>query len=210
MKTTTEVQRAPAAADGPAAMADRIRTSATALFYEQGYHGTTMRELAADVGITAGSLYNHFATKQDLLFDICMGTMRELLEGARAALAAHDDVEARLRALLEWHVTYHVEHRLEAIVGDTQINALTPENRAPVVGVRDEHERLFVDCIEAGVATGRWHVGDVKLIAMGMATMCTGVGTWYREGGRLGAPEIARTYADYLLAGLAGGVEARS
>lgn len=117
----------------------RILEAATALFSEKGYHGTSMREVAAAVGIRAGSLYNHFPGKEDLLFQIAHGVMVELLEGGRAAIAAHDEPAAKLRALVHWHVVYHAEQRFQARVADEQLHALGPDLRARAVGVRDEY-----------------------------------------------------------------------
>lgn len=51
----------------------RILDAAYALFMEQGYHGTSMRQIAERAGITMGGVYNHFASKEAIweavLFD---------------------------------------------------------------------------------------------------------------------------------------------
>ena len=51
----------------------RILDAAYALFMEQGYHGTSMRQIAERAGITMGGVYNHFASKEEIweavLFD---------------------------------------------------------------------------------------------------------------------------------------------
>ncbi len=44
----------------------RILDAAYALFMEQGYHGTSMRQIVAHAGITTGGLYNHFASKEEI------------------------------------------------------------------------------------------------------------------------------------------------
>src|SRR5215470_16876440 len=77
----------------------RIIDAATEMFYERGYHGTTMREIAAGVGIKAGSLYNHFPSKQDILVRIGQEATRPLYDGALARLEGVEDVEDQLR---EW------------------------------------------------------------------------------------------------------------
>jgi len=42
----------------------RILDTAHALFMEQGYHGTSMRQIAERARITLGGIYNHFASKE--------------------------------------------------------------------------------------------------------------------------------------------------
>ena len=181
----------------------RILAAATALFYEKGYHGTSMREVAAAVGIKAGSLYNHFPGKEELLFRIARGTMEELLAGGRAAVAPHLEPRERLRALVRFHVVYHAERRFQARVADEQLHALGREHRAAVVEVRDAYTDLFKEILAAGRDAHRWDVPDISLITFAIGGMCTFVDTWYREDGPLGVDAIADVYAAFVLRALA-------
>jgi AcrR family transcriptional regulator len=180
----------------------RILEAATALFSEKGYHGTSMREVAAAVGIKAGSLYNHFPGKEDLLFRIAHGVMVELLEGGRAAISGHADPAGRLRELVRWHVVYHAEKRFQARVADEQLHALGPELRARAVEVRDEYTSLFKDILEQGRDEAGWLVRDPSLITFAIGGMCTFVDTWYRDDGPLTPDEIGELYADFILGAL--------
>jgi AcrR family transcriptional regulator len=177
----------------------RILDAATALFYEKGYHATTMREVAAAVGMKAGSLYDHFPGKEDLLFQIAYGTMAELLEGGRAAIDPYERPRDRLEALIVWHVTYHAERRYRARVADEQLHALEGGRRAQVLEIRDAYTKLFKDILEAGREEGGWRVPSTSVITFGIGGMCTFVDTWFREDGLLTAGEIAEMYADFVL-----------
>lgn len=183
----------------------RIVEAAATLFYEKGYHGTTMREVAAAVDIKAGSLYNHYPGKQDLLFQIAYGTMEELLEGGRAAIAPHTEARDQLRALIVRHVTYHAERRFQARVADEQLHALEPDRREAVLRIRDSYTDLFKHILEAGRTAHGWNVPNVSAITFAIGGMCTFVDTWYRENGALGADEIGAMYADFILTALESG-----
>jgi AcrR family transcriptional regulator len=50
----------------PSRSRSEILAASHKLFLDQGYHGTTMRQIAKASGMALGSLYNHFADKQDL------------------------------------------------------------------------------------------------------------------------------------------------
>src|SRR3954467_3745345 len=63
----------------------RIRGVASELFFEQGYHATSMRQIADGAGVRVGSLYNHFTNKEDLLFRIAYETMEEMIARANDA-----------------------------------------------------------------------------------------------------------------------------
>ena len=139
-----------------AATTERIVDAATALFSQKGYHATTMRELAAAVGIKAASLYNHFPGKEDVLHRIAHGTMAELLDGGRAAMAPHETPRERLGALIRFHVVYHAERRFQARIADEQLHALGRERRESVVEVRDAYTDLFRQELEAGRREHGW------------------------------------------------------
>jgi AcrR family transcriptional regulator len=181
----------------------RILEAATALFYEKGYHATTMREVAAAVGIKAGSLYNHFPGKEDLLFHIAYGTIDELLQGGRHAIEAGRTPSERLRALVVWHVVYHAEKRFHARVADEQLHALGAERREVVARIRDDYTGLFKEILDEGRKQEGWTVPSTSVITFGIGGMCTFVDTWFRDDGPMSAREIAEMYGDFILAALA-------
>jgi AcrR family transcriptional regulator len=174
----------------------RIIGVATEFFYEKGYHGTSMREIAAAAGIKAASVYNHFAGKEDILFEITSGTMNEMLAGGRTAISSAASPEAELRRLVEFHVRYSAENRLRAKVADDQLHALTPARRKDVLEIRDQYEALFRDVLTRGRNELGWQVDDVRVVTFAIATMASAVGVWYREDGRLSADAIASIYGD--------------
>src|SRR5216110_3216938 len=65
---------------------DAILTAALERFYEFGYHGTSIRDIAQSAGMTAPSLYHHFAGKQDILRTVMQAILREELSTTRNAL----------------------------------------------------------------------------------------------------------------------------
>lgn len=203
-RTGPESETPASAATGAAERRDaQILAVATRLFYEKGYHASTMREVAAGVGIQAGSLYNHYAGKAELLSRIARDVMEDLLAGGQRALASHADPHEQLRELIRSHVVYHAEHRFRAKVADDQLHALEPGERAEVIAIRDAYERLWRDVIEAGRSAHGWAVPDTPVVTFAITTMCTAVDVWYREGGRLSPDDIAEIYGDFVLGALA-------
>ena len=56
-----------------------VVTAAIANFTTLGYHGTSMRDIAAGAGVTVASIYHHFASKQVILQHLMVGTMTDVL-----------------------------------------------------------------------------------------------------------------------------------
>src|SRR5256884_6579166 len=179
--------------------AERILRAAIALFRERGYHGSSMRTLARALRMEAASLYYHFPSKQDILFAILDRTLDDLLDGLRHAVTAADDDRARLLAAVRFHVLFHVRRRQEAFLSHSELRSLTPANLRRLLAKRDEYEHVVRGLLAAGVRAGGFQVADVKLTAMAILTMCTGVATWFSDGGRLAPESIADRYVEMIL-----------
>lgn len=183
---------------GPVTSAE-IRAAAGELFAVRGYRATTMRHIAAALGIQAPGLYNHVESKQQILRDIMIGVMADLLAEQRAALASTADVERQIRRIVESHVRYHCRHPRATFIGNREIPSLDEPSRSLVIAQRDEFERTFRAVIETGIGQGRFAAGSARLASYGILEMGIGVCGWYREDGELSESQIAYEYGEMAL-----------
>ena len=169
------------------------------LMAQRGYHGTSMRDIAAAVGLQMASLYHHFASKQDLLVVIMRTAMHELTGRVSDAVEqAGPSPTDRLAAAIKEHVRVHVESRPEMIVTDAELRSLEAEGRGEIIALRDAHTRLFREPItEMGVS-------QPGVIASAVITMCTDVALWFRPDGALDVDGVADTFVTFTLHGVAG------
>jgi AcrR family transcriptional regulator len=165
----------------------RILGVALGAFAEHGYHGTSIRDIAARAGLSVPGLYHHYRSKQDILMDLMVAVMEELLRRSRAALASTSEAPAaqRLDALLDVMLRYHMYRREQAFVASSEIRSLALANRLRYVAMRDEQQGLLADVIDAGVEAGEFHTEYASDAARALSTLCIGVATWYRADGPL-------------------------
>lgn len=165
--------------------------AALTVFVENGYHGTTVREIAGRAGLSVPGLYHHYPSKQSLLQGLAELTMAELLGRSEEALAgAGDDPVDRFDALVESLLRFHMYRRAQAFVGSTEIRSMDPAYRAVYVGHRDRQQRMLDEAVQAGVDAGVFATPYPRDAARALATMCVGVSTWYRPGGPLEPDEL--------------------
>ena len=181
--------------------AEEIRSVALDLFYKRGFQATTLRDIAAKVGIQVGSLYNHISSKGDLLFEIMENIMLDLLEDQRQVAETPDVVE-RMRLLVYHHVKFHGERAEEVFVGNSELRSLSRAQRTRVVGLRHEYEQMFQNELDDGIRQGKFLPVDVQITAYGILAMTTWVSAWYSPRGRLSLEEISDIYADMVLRGI--------
>lgn len=192
-----------AGSHGPATM-EAIRKAGLRLIFAHGYEGLTLRDLAAEVGLKSGSLYNHIRTKQDLLFTLVRDHMADLLANLDHALSGIDDPAAALNAFVRFHVSYHMARRQEVYIANSELRSLEPENRAAIVALRRRYEARLIDLLERGVARGAFRIADVRVGAFAIIAMLTSICAWYRPGGTLGEDELVRLHTELVMKGVAG------
>jgi AcrR family transcriptional regulator len=147
---------------------EAIRHAAIDLIAARGFEATTLRELAGRVGIQPGALYRYFPSKASLLVDLQVGHLEFLLARWAAEQPATTDPVARLR----------------------ELRSLAEADYRRVVGLRRRYEDILTGILRAGMAAGRFRLPDARVATFAILAMLTGVGSWYRDGGRLGKREL--------------------
>lgn len=177
-----------------------IREMAAELFFEKGYHGTSLREVAAAAGLKVGSLYNHIASKEDLLLQVMGGTMDDLADAQQEVLGAcEDDPIERLRAAVGCHVRFHAERAQEVFIGNTNLRALSEEARQKIIAKRTDYERIIRVLIEEAGQARLASVIDSRLHTYSIVAQGANVASWYRPGGRMTLNGIVATYTKFAL-----------
>jgi AcrR family transcriptional regulator len=109
----------------------RVHAAARARFAAQGYAGASMRQIAADGGITVGTLFFHCSTKEQLLFDALMDSLEEQ-EGALPSKidSAGASWSERLSAAFAYHIEFSAEQAFGTAVSRVDMLNLNAEHRA--------------------------------------------------------------------------------
>ncbi|WP_439508649.1 TetR/AcrR family transcriptional regulator [Yoonia sp.] len=175
----------------------RVQDTALRLIARHGYAAVSMRQIAAEVGVQAGALYNYTPDKQTLLFDLMRAHMQDVLD-ALAAADLRGDPPARLDGFTRFHIRFHLPRPDQVFVSYMELRNLAPENFAILESMRRDYETALEDILRDGVATGVFSVPDTRIATMAIIAMLTGLSHWYREGGRLGMDAIEEIYCNLV------------
>ena len=187
---------------GPTTL-EAIRKAGVRLIFEHGYEAMSLRQLAAEVGIQAGSLYNHISTKQDLLFDLVQDHINDLLRELDLALEGKADPVEKLRAFVAFHVSYHMTRKREVFIANSELRSLEPKNYDAVVALRGAYEQRLAQILTDGASDGVFEVVDIQVATFAILALLTGLCTWYRPGGRLTRDAIIAAHEKLVLSGVA-------
>jgi AcrR family transcriptional regulator len=187
---------------GPKTM-EAIRKAGLRLIFEHGYAAMSLRQLAAEVGVQSGSLYNHISTKQELLFDLVRDHINELLRQLDRALLGKQTPTDKLRAFVAFHVTYHMTKKREVFIANSELRSLEPKNYEAIVALRGAYEQRLAAILAEGVAEGEFEVVDIQVATFAILALLTGICTWYRPGGRLTKQAIVAAHEKLVLSSVA-------
>lgn len=172
------------------------------LFFRKGYFATSISEIARGCGIQKASIYYHFPGKEDILFHIMEMTMDDLTACLATNLQGLSNTEARMRAAVKGHVSYHLEHQKETFIASSELRGLTAEHYRTIVAKRDAYERIFQDLILEGTRQSMFARGDIKILSYAILTLCTAGASWFKPNGRLSIEAIASIYEEFIIQGL--------
>lgn len=184
-----------------------ILDQAAHLFREKGYAASTLRGIAKKCGVKGGSIYYHFSSKQEILYQIMEQVMAELIYRVNEGIKTIVDPVEKIRMAVTIHIKYHVTNLDKTYVTDSEIRSLTVENYKRIIKQRRDYENIFQKILEEGVQVGFMGNIDVKMTAFAILQMCTGVSYWFKEEEPLAVDEIINRYFDFICWGIRGSTQ---
>lgn len=182
---------------------EQIYEAASMLFSANGYRATSVRDIARELDLQGGSLYAHITSKEQVLWEIISRVAASFDESVRPVATSDAPASERIRRMIHAHVDVIVRHLTHAAVFFRDWRHLSEPRRVEVLALRDRYEALFRQVIVGGIATGEFSSQDPRLAATFILTAMNGIPGWYRPDGERTALEIADSYADMLISGLA-------
>jgi TetR/AcrR family transcriptional regulator, cholesterol catabolism regulator len=182
---------------------DQFLSRAAKVFADQGYHSTTMRDLAAATGMSLAWMYYYVRGKEELLHRIQERCFTRVLAGAEAVLGGLEEAEpgARLQAFIRHHVGFFAAHMAEMKVLSHEANSLTGERQRKVNAIK----RRYVDLLEGllrDVAPDEPAV-ERSAAAYALFGMMNWIYNWYDPAGEIDPERLAGLIARVFIGGFA-------
>ena len=181
---------------------EAVLRTAVQLFLEQGYHGTTLNDVAERLNITKPALYNYFRGKDEILYE-CWALGAERVDDRLDEIAAAGGSGlTKLRMLIVAYAEMMTTDYGKSLVR-FDLRDLSEHNRKSIQASKRKIDRAFRAYIRDGIVDGSIRPCDVKLSAFAIAGSLNWIGHWFQPGGAMSAEEIAAEFAIRLTEGLA-------
>lgn len=176
-----------------------VLDAAASLFETRGFHGTSMLEIANQVGITKAALYHYVDSKEQLLFEIHDAFVSTMLDETKSFFAHTSDPLERLRFLVDSIFRCIARYRPYVRAFFQDVHNLGPEWQEGVREKRNEYEQMARDCLHAGLATGEFDFPmDPGLATMFLFGSCNWAYQWMEPDGRVAPEELSELWFELL------------
>jgi len=182
----------------------QIIAAASELFAQNGFEGTSIRDIAAASGVLSGSLYYHFPSKEDLLFTVHQESLSAMRKEVEEAITGINEPWKRLDEAIAAHC--------RVLLGGSVTRAiLTPPRYYNLRGVRklvrqrDEYEQIFANLINDLPLRADCDRDAFRLSILGAMNWTV---FWFTSGGRLSVDDVGRQIA-LMVRGAASGSPAK-
>ncbi|MFF8531352.1 TetR/AcrR family transcriptional regulator [Streptomyces sp. SAS_267] len=178
--------------------------TAAEVFAEHGYNATTVRRIADEAGMLAGSLYYHFDSKESMLEEILRTFLDELWDGYDTVLDAGLGPRETLEALVTESFREIDRHRAAVAIYQKESRHLAAQQRFAFLAESQRNfEKAWLSTLERGVDAGNFRADlDIRLTYRFVRDTVWVAASWYRPGGQHSPEEIARQYLSMVLDGI--------
>jgi TetR/AcrR family transcriptional regulator, cholesterol catabolism regulator len=198
---------------GGSALQRKLADAAIELFYAHGAMATTVREITGACGLTPGALYNHFPSKEHLLYVLVRDIHLQVDNAMAQALAdAGPDPAIRLATAVRFLVAHTAGFKKQSRVANREFTVLTGTRRQEIRTIRRQLRDRLTGILLGGAEQGVFSLAggndspSATLCSGTIINMCVHISEWTLEHYPLGVPDLQDRYAHMALrlAGAAG------
>jgi AcrR family transcriptional regulator len=179
-----------------------IIEEAATLFREKGYVATTMRDIAAQVGVEAASLYNHIKSKEEILSNICFSLAEQYTNKMIEVAVTIDTPIDKIISLLTMHVEVNAMNSSLASVMNDEWRYLSEPQRSDFLELRKTYEKKFTAIIQEGINQGTIQTFDAKISLYTMLSSIRWLQHWYHANREMNVEDLNKTIIQLLMKGI--------
>lgn len=163
---------------------DQFVAAAGELFGRNGFHTTTIKEIAQRAGVSAGLIYAYVKTKEDVLFLVLQSVLESYAREIPKALEGIADPVDRVCAAIRSYCEVVAAKPDATLLAYRETKSLGQEQRTAIKELELETNRLIMDCIDDCVRAGYFRPTNLELLTYRIVLLAHGwaLKTWrFRE-----------------------------
>lgn len=179
-----------------------VEQVAARLFAVRGYHSTSVRDIARELGMNQSSLYHYFRSKEEILFKLMNDAMDEALETLEGISASNLSPEERLLKVLGFYTRYYTKEQERETLLVNEMNSLGEAPRAVLIEKQRRYVSLIRSMLDDLKALGLMKDIHPTVAAFAFFGMVHYTIKWYRRDGEIDVDGLADSYVEIFTRGI--------
>lgn len=172
------------------------------IFAEDGFEGTSIRDISRATGISLSGLYYYFDSKQRLLYLIQNNAFSFIVQRLQERLTGCETPAVRLRCLVQNHIEYFLAHPNEMKVLSHEEKALDEPFRQEIAAIKRKYVALARKIFDEVVAESPSPGLNARVAVLSLFGMMNWVYQWHKAASDPGAEELTDTIVGIFLHGV--------
>ncbi len=181
---------------------DVIIKKAAFLFRKKGFTGTSMRELAENIGVEASSLYNHIGSKSELLQNICFKVANDFTVQLNETEKATTDTKTKLENLIRFHIHMMLDLYDEVFVANHEWKQLEEPFLSNFLIQRKLYESRMIEIVKSGIRKKELKNIHPHVAVFTILSAVRGLELWQRHKKNITIKELETNMINQLLNGI--------
>lgn len=181
---------------------DTVLRESGRIFNREGFHNTSLDDVANHLDVSKATLYNYVKDKQEMLFEFHKMALIIGDEAMEMARKVEANGAGKLRVAIREYIAM-VTERLGGYGVIAELGALKPLDRQEIIAGRERFDKRFVALLAIGVKDGSLRPIDPKMAVFAFMGALQTIPNWFSPNGRLSGAEVADRMTDLLMNGMA-------
>ncbi|WP_298829801.1 TetR/AcrR family transcriptional regulator [uncultured Planococcus sp.] len=184
-------------------MKAEIKQKSILLFEERGFSETSIQDIVQALGVTKGTFYYYFTSKEQLLMDIHLGYIDDLLEHQEKIRRKQLSNREKLTQIIALLIIDIANHGPSGKVFFREMRHLCEDNALEVKGKREKFRKNLEEIISDGMVQHEFRQGlQPDIIAFAILGVTNWSYQWFNPAGGISADRLADIYSDLILNGI--------
>ncbi len=172
------------------------------MFAYRGYHSTSMREIARELGMNQSSLYHYFKSKEDILFKLMNDAIDDVLVTLKEICAAELTAEEKIKKVLGFYTRYYAgdQERLTLLVNE--MNSLNKDYRLILVEKQRQYVLLISSILNELADQDRMKEIHPAVATFAFFGMVHYTIKWYHKNGPVSLDDLADAFVEIFTKGI--------
>lgn len=179
----------------------KILAAAAELIRQRGYVNVTLDQIAERLHISKVSIYHHWTSKQELIFDLHRIAYKIVIESLEKIAGDSASPDSKFRRAIENHVSQAVVAGIGPMLPQQDWLVIS-RHKKEIVKLRDTYEDMLCSIVDEGIKKGVFKKVDVKLLVYTILGAANYTLVWYSPKGSMTPEEIAAHMSDFMLSGI--------